>query len=82
MSVTLVELDSRRRLSLGKLATSDRYLVREESGGVLVLEPAVVVTAAQARLDARPDLMAKLVDALDHPERAVPRKKRPTRVSE
>ena len=73
---TLVELDSRHRVSLAKVATADRYLVRQEAGGVLVFEPAVVVTAAQARLNQQPDLAGHLVDAMDHPERAVARKRR------
>jgi len=74
---TLVELDGRRRVSLAKIATTDRYLVRQEAGGVLVFEPAVVITAAQARLDQQPALVEQLIDAMDHPERAVRRKPRP-----
>jgi len=74
--MNLVEVDARRRVSLGKIATHDRYLVREEADGVLVLEPAVVVSAAQARLNARPDVAAAIADAMDHPERSVPRRAR------
>jgi len=76
MSDTLVELDSRGRVSLGQLATAQRYLVHQEDGGVLVFEPAVVMTEAQARLNQMPELSAQLVDAMDHPERAVPRRRR------
>jgi hypothetical protein len=43
VSGQLVELDSRRRVSLGKLAAHDRYLVRVESDGTIVLTPAQVV---------------------------------------
>lgn len=75
MSV-LVELDSRRRASLAKIATHDRYLVHEEPGGVLVLEPAVVLTEAELRFQQNPELAAQVADALAHPEQAVPRRRR------
>lgn len=39
---TLVELDSRRRVSLGRLGRHRRYLVREEKDGTLIFEPAVM----------------------------------------
>jgi len=76
MTTTVVEVDSRRRISLGKSAKYERYVVREEPGGVLILEPAVIVTAAQARLNAMPELAAQLADAAAHPERAVSRQRR------
>lgn len=73
---TLVELDTRGRVSLGKVADHHHYLLRHEEGGVLILEPAVVVSTAQARLDAQPELKAQLTDALARPARAVPRRQR------
>ena len=74
----LLERDSRGRVSLARLVSTpaDRYLAREEPGGVIVLEPAVVMSAAQARLNAAPDLLAQVTDAIAHPERAVPRRRR------
>lgn len=39
----IVEVDSRKRVSLGKLATADRYIVYPEDDGRLILVPAVVV---------------------------------------
>lgn len=39
----VLEVDSRKRISLGALATSDRYIVYPEDDGTLILVPAVVV---------------------------------------
>lgn len=46
----VLEVDSRRRISLGSLAQHDRYLVTVEPDGRIVLTPAVVtaVTGAEA----------------------------------
>lgn len=73
MSGTLVELDG-CRLSIAKIATHDRYLVREEADGVLNLESATVITAAEARQDQQTELSAQFVESLEHPEHAVPRR--------
>lgn len=43
---TLLELDARRRISLGALATYDRYLVEVQDDGTIVLTPAVVIPAS------------------------------------
>ena len=51
---TVLEVDSRRRISLGALATHDRYLVEVEDDGTIVLTPAVVMSVAQANLMAAP----------------------------
>ena len=51
---SMLEVDSRRRISLGPLAEHDRYLVDVEEDGTIVLTPAVVMSAAQARLLAAP----------------------------
>jgi hypothetical protein len=45
---TLIELDDRRRVSLGKLGHHHRYLVHEEPDGTLVWTPAVVMPKLQA----------------------------------
>jgi hypothetical protein len=74
--MTLIELDSRRRASLGKLGRHDRYLVREEPDGTLIFEPATVMSEAEARFLANPALVARVVDNTQHPER---RRARPRR---
>ena len=69
----LVELDSRRRVSLGRLGRPEhrRYLVTEEPDGTLVLTPAVVMTAHEAALLRRPDLVERIETDLANPDRAV-----------
>ena len=39
----VLEVDSRGRVTLGKLAEHDLYLVTVEPGGTIVLHPAVVI---------------------------------------
>lgn len=50
----LLELDTRRRISLGRIAKHNHYLVAVEEDGTIVLTPAVVMTEAEARLLAVP----------------------------
>jgi hypothetical protein len=69
----LLEVDSRRRISLGPLAQHDRYLVEVEDDGVIVLTPAVVLSVAEARLHAATETARKIDDFLDHPEKGVRR---------
>lgn len=58
---------------MGKLATARHYLAHTEPDGTVVLEPAEVMTAAEARLLAS-DHMLSLVDAnLTDPDRLVTR---------
>lgn len=45
----VVEVDSRKRISLGALAKYDRYLVDVEEDGTIVLTPAVVLPARELR---------------------------------
>lgn len=50
MDPLLIELDERRRASLGRLKTvkpGGRYLARTEPDGTIVLTPAVVLPAAE-----------------------------------
>jgi len=47
---TLLTLDSRKRVSLGKLARHDHYMITEEPGGVLILTPVVVVPISHPAL--------------------------------
>lgn len=57
---TIIEVDSRRRVSLGELATAERYLVERDDEGVITLSPAVVITELEARLLNRPDILAQV----------------------
>ena len=77
---TLIELDSRRRASLAKLAKHDRYLASEEPDGTIVLVPAVVITELESRFRANADLVAQVKDNMAHPERRV-RHPRPQRAT-
>lgn len=63
--MTMIELDERRRLSLGKIGRHSRYLVREEQDGTLIFEPAVVLTEFEARALGSQELMQQLQDSLD-----------------
>lgn len=53
----VIELDARHRASLGALASYDRYLAKVETDGTIVLTPAVVLSAAEAALLERPDII-------------------------
>lgn len=64
----LLELDSRRRISLGSLATHDRYLVEVEEDGTIVLTPAVVMSAVEARLHEATETSRRIDEFLDNPE--------------
>jgi hypothetical protein len=44
---TLLEVDSRRRISLGTLAAHDRYLVTVDDDGVIILTPAAAIPLAE-----------------------------------
>lgn len=66
-AVIMLEVDSRRRISLGALAEHDRYLVTAEDDGTLVLVPAVVMPVAQARLHAASVTSAEVDEFLGRP---------------
>jgi len=74
-----LEVDARRRISLGALAEYDRYLADVEEDGTIVLTPAVVMSVAQARLNAAPQTGEAIDEFLDNPEtgsyRARPRRR-------
>jgi hypothetical protein len=71
----ILETDPRNRRSLARLGVPPgrRYLARVEEDGVVILEPAVVMTEAEARLHANPELVRRLEDAEANPERRVAR---------
>jgi hypothetical protein len=59
--LTLIEIDERGRTSLGRMhVAAGRYLGEIQSDGTVVLYPATVMTRGQARLLARPDVMAAI----------------------
>lgn len=80
MSDVVVELDERRRVSLGKIGRPEhrRYLAHEEPDGTIVFTPAVVISEAQYQLLANPDLVAQMERTAADPSSRV-RRGRPTR---
>ena len=70
----LVELDSRRRVALGRFGNPahDRYLVTEHADGTLVFAPAV----HEAALQRRPELVKQIKADRADPSRAVRSKAR------
>ena len=70
---TLLEVDGRRRLSLGSLADHDRYLANVEADGTIVLTPAVVLTVAEAKLHAAVETAQEIDDFLANPDIGSPR---------
>lgn len=73
---TLVERDSRGRVPLGKFSDEDRFLVTVDDSGTITLEPAVVMTRAQAAYAQRPDAQRAVEASLAGPRSARPRPKR------
>lgn len=55
----MVELDDRRRLSLGKIGRHSRYLVREKRDGTLIFEPAIRLTEVEARVLGNDEIMTQ-----------------------
>ncbi|MDE0268374.1 MAG: hypothetical protein OXI96_04970 [Acidimicrobiaceae bacterium] len=74
----LVELDSRRRVTLGRLGNPEhsRYLVTEHADGTLVFTPAVVMTAHEAALLRHPELVTQIETDRADPAHAVRSKAR------
>jgi hypothetical protein len=73
----LIELDDRRRASLGKLGRPEhrRYLATELPDGTIVLTPAVVMTELEARFLANRALVERIEENRRHPERLVRRRR-------
>lgn len=65
---SVVETDSRGRLTLPGSKPNRRYLVHEEPDGTLVLEPAVVISELERRFLANAALQARIEHARTHPE--------------
>lgn len=77
MNEVLVELDDRRRMSLGKVGKPEhrRYLAVEHPDGTIVLTPAVVMSEMEARFLANRTLVERVEENRRHPERLVPRRR-------
>lgn len=71
MTQTFVELDSRRRASLAKLARHDRYLVDVAPDGTLTLTPAVVRSVLEDKLRQIPGYIEQLEHDAARPETGV-----------
>jgi hypothetical protein len=71
MRETLIELDSRRRASLAKVALHDRYLVDVAPDGTLTLTPAVVRSVIEDKLRQIPGYIEQLEHDAAHPETAI-----------
>lgn len=65
-SDVMLELDERRRASLGRIGRPEhnRYLVTEEPDGTIVLRPAVVLTEMEVRMLANRELLDR-IDAVE-----------------
>lgn len=74
----LIELDDRRRVSLGRVGRPEhtRYLVREEPDGTLVFTPAVVMSELEAKLLTNPELVDRIQANRADPSRLVRRSRR------
>ena len=72
MNEVLIELDDRRRVSLGRVGRPEhrRYIAHAEPDGTIVLVPAVVMSESQARLLAAPEVLEQIERAVaDQPSR-------------
>jgi hypothetical protein len=69
----VIEVDSRRRVSLGKLGHHDTYLATEQPDGTITLEPAVILTEAEHAFLQNMELRRQIDHNRAHPERRRPR---------
>lgn len=67
---TLIELDSRRRAALAKIALHDTYLVDRAPDGTITLTPAVVRSVIEDKLRQTPGYIEQLEHDAAHPEAA------------
>lgn len=75
--MTLLELDARSRVVIPG-HPSERFVMRENADGSILLEPARIVTEAQAEYDNSPELQALLARAMSEPIVRRPRFERRT----
>ena len=77
----LVEIDSRGRVTLRRSkVAAGRYLLEVAVDGLVLLHPAKVMTDAQARLLARPDIM-EIIDTFADQTASPSKRGRPHRPS-
>jgi hypothetical protein len=69
-SPTLIQLDSRRRAALAKIALHDIYLVDRAPDGTITLTPAVVRSVIEDKLRQIPGYIEQLERDAAHPETA------------
>ena len=62
MAMILVETDARSRVVLPG-HSNERFVLQEQEDGSILLQPAVVLTQAQAEYDADPELQSLLTRA-------------------
>ncbi|MFA5565225.1 MAG: hypothetical protein WC184_04695 [Acidimicrobiia bacterium] len=66
-SETLLVKDSRGRVTIGNLSDAERFLAYQDSSGRIILEPAVVMTATEARLLSDPEFARRMAKAATSP---------------
>lgn len=74
--MTVIETDARSRVVLPG-HSNERFILQENSDGSLLLQPARVVTAAQAEYDSEPELRDLLARAAQSPTVRRRRTRRP-----
>ncbi len=77
----LVQVDARKRVSLGSLAEHAQYLARATPDGTIIFEPAVVITAAERAFLGDPELVAALGEVNANPERRRQRERKATQAA-
>ena len=65
----IIDTDSRGRATIGH--PDQRYLLREQSDGAIVLEPAVVMSELERRFLANTEIQEQIAHARAHPEERV-----------
>lgn len=60
MSITLVQKDSRGRVTLGNALSDRQYIVNVESNGTVVLEPAVIMSLHDHELQSQPEILKQV----------------------
>jgi hypothetical protein len=59
----LLEVDSRKRVSLGSMTVAERYIAEQDESGIITLTPAVILSESEAKLLARPDILQQIDNA-------------------
>lgn len=80
MGIQLVQLDTRKRVSLAKIATANSYIVTTEPSGRMIFEPAVVMTELEAQLLGDSKLRKKIAARVEANVPTSPRRSRRPRI--